>query len=558
MTAIPMPRYEATSTDALRSLKMGVPCILTNTNLVSSAVTNWSLSYLNTHIPETTEWTIYKSSSTFLYADEPNDGAWDFRSKVTKQHMRFHSFVSELERACSNDDGHIPFFNTTPTPTSSSAPSPTSTEHPQPNFITQLPPETGKIRPLIHMLAHTQDQINNYPPEAREPLKQALYDSLSNTHMIHASINSETTNFSLHAIKSPTGESSSSTNSTASSSNSSTTSSPKEIPKFLSSLNFSTSRLPSELIYLQQNLHVYIGNRLLQDCKNFNYNYLHSVHRFAEWGDLCGNMLYIGQKGCINPCHYDDMNNLYCQLKGKKLVLLSSPRYFPSLYPAPVGHPTDRQSLVNIRCPNLQNYPKFTEAQFIYAVLEPGEVLFIPSCWYHYMESPYEDTISLNFWFFHTPPPPTPTSPLPLRDSATRTALRRNIEKFAGQAIGSYELSSQLFAKLGENIHRQDLSTIEQNLYIQIRNLLVQVLEPKDVERFLIDMCTNRFNLPHLPPNDPLRKQISMTFNETASAIQFALKKQQQLTNTPASPTANTPNTTTPSTTAAVANKKEK
>lgn len=277
------------------------------------------------------------------------------------------------------------------------------------------------------MFAHTQSQIHNYPIELRSVLQQTLYDSITNTQMIHAAVNSETTNFCLHAIKSSSANSSNSNdaNNTPSSRSSS------DVPHFLKSIDFSSSRSVPDLVYLQQNLHVFIGNRLLNDCKAFNYNYLHSVHRFADWGDLCGNILYIHQKGTITSCHNDDMNNLYCQIKGKKLFLLASPRYYSSLYPAPVNHPIDRQSLVNIRCPDLQQFPKFTETQFLYAILEPGETLFIPASWFHYSETPYEETIALNFWFFHNAPPPNmPSSPtvggnsnLALNPSITLPAL---------------------------------------------------------------------------------------------------------------------------------------
>jgi hypothetical protein len=65
----------------------------------------------------------------------------------------------------------------------------------------------------------------------------------------------------------------------------------------------------------------------------------------------------------------------------------------------------------------------------MYTVLQPGEVLYIPAYWWHYIESPYEETISVNFWARCGP---TRNPEIPLKNVMQRMALRRNIEKLAG------------------------------------------------------------------------------------------------------------------------------
>lgn len=55
-------------------------------------------------------------------------------------------------------------------------------------------------------------------------------------------------------------------------------------------------------------------------------------------------------------------------------------------------------SNVDVEAPDLTAHPAFANATFTQAVLQPGEVLFIPArCW-HYVRS-LSTSISVNFWF---------------------------------------------------------------------------------------------------------------------------------------------------------------
>ena len=56
---------------------------------------------------------------------------------------------------------------------------------------------------------------------------------------------------------------------------------------------------------------------------------------------------------------------------------------------------------VDIGEPDLKQYPDLAKAQALEAVLEPGDVLFIPIFWYHYVET-RSTSISVNY-FVSTP-----------------------------------------------------------------------------------------------------------------------------------------------------------
>jgi len=136
-------------------------------------------------------------------------------------------------------------------------------------------------------------------------------------------------------------------------------------------------------------------------------------------------MLLIGEHGNITPCHYDEQENLFSQIKGYKRCILYHPKEFNKLYTYPVrishflncifhqliflftlslfifqvGHPADRQSKVNLYQPDLNLYPMFNECTGYEIVLQPGDVLYIPNLWFHHFENLSTPCISVNFWF---------------------------------------------------------------------------------------------------------------------------------------------------------------
>ena len=59
-------------------------------------------------------------------------------------------------------------------------------------------------------------------------------------------------------------------------------------------------------------------------------------------------MLLCGKTGFITPAHFDEQENLFVQLNGKKRVRLFHPDNWVCLYPFPIGHPCDRQSQLTL------------------------------------------------------------------------------------------------------------------------------------------------------------------------------------------------------------------
>jgi len=94
--------------------------------------------------------------------------------------------------------------------------------------------------------------------------------------------------------------------------------------------------------------------------------------------------LYIGGKGGAFPVlHYDGVGThaFLMQIYGQKKFIVYPPSQEPFLYPWPEK---PNLSLVNnVDNPDLDKFPLFAKAEPIVFVLEPGEMLFIPSHWWH-------------------------------------------------------------------------------------------------------------------------------------------------------------------------------
>ena len=93
--------------------------------------------------------------------------------------------------------------------------------------------------------------------------------------------------------------------------------------------------------------------------------------------------LYIGGTGGRFPTlHYDHAatHAFLMQVYGLKEFILYSPDQDRYLYPSPQKK---NISLVNVEHPDLEKFPLFKHAQASTLILNPGEMLFIPSHWWH-------------------------------------------------------------------------------------------------------------------------------------------------------------------------------
>ena len=107
---------------------------------------------------------------------------------------------------------------------------------------------------------------------------------------------------------------------------------------------------------------------------------------------------WMGQPHVIAHCHYDGYHNFYAQLYGTKTFTLFQPTNWPGLYPYPFLHPSHAQAQVNLSdLHDLDSFPLAGNVRALEVVLQPGDLLYMPPLWFHFVES-MELSISVNVW----------------------------------------------------------------------------------------------------------------------------------------------------------------
>ena len=62
----------------------------------------------------------------------------------------------------------------------------------------------------------------------------------------------------------------------------------------------------------------------------------------------------------------------------------------------PVAVETQRQ--VDVRAADLEKFPAYQHARFVDVVLAPGDMLYVPPRWWHYVQS-LDRSCSVSFWW---------------------------------------------------------------------------------------------------------------------------------------------------------------
>ena len=112
--------------------------------------------------------------------------------------------------------------------------------------------------------------------------------------------------------------------------------------------------------------------------------------------------MWIGNQSRI-AAHYDNPNNIACVAVGKRRFTLFPPNQLENLYVGPLDFTPAGQpaSLVDFHQPDFKKYPKFKTAltSAVYAELEAGDAIFIPSMWWHHVEGLSSLNILINYWW---------------------------------------------------------------------------------------------------------------------------------------------------------------
>jgi len=100
--------------------------------------------------------------------------------------------------------------------------------------------------------------------------------------------------------------------------------------------------------------------------------------------------LWISTPGTSTHFHFDQDHNFFAQIVGRKRFTLIPASRFRDMHLFPRLHPLWHKSQVHKRCPNLKRLSKFADYESVNAlraVLEPGDVLYVPALTFHNVET---------------------------------------------------------------------------------------------------------------------------------------------------------------------------
>ena len=104
----------------------------------------------------------------------------------------------------------------------------------------------------------------------------------------------------------------------------------------------------------------------------------------------------FGAAGIVAEAHYDGSRNFVVELggprdhpnSGRRRYILAAPSQCHNAYLLPKGHPSGRHSQIDWSRPvDLDRYPDFQHLHAFEVILEPGDCLYIPHGWIHYIQS---------------------------------------------------------------------------------------------------------------------------------------------------------------------------
>ncbi|KAL7546714.1 hypothetical protein ACHAWF_010041 [Thalassiosira exigua] len=101
----------------------------------------------------------------------------------------------------------------------------------------------------------------------------------------------------------------------------------------------------------------------------------------------------FGMRGVTAANHFDMSRNTIALFGGERRYVLGSPSQCKNMALHPKGHPSLRHSSVDwTNSQDWDNHPEFKDALINEVVLRAGDVLYLPTCWFHYIVN-----LSLNF-----------------------------------------------------------------------------------------------------------------------------------------------------------------
>ncbi len=117
--------------------------------------------------------------------------------------------------------------------------------------------------------------------------------------------------------------------------------------------------------------------------------------------------IWLGNE-VITPAHFDESLNIACVVAGRRRFTLFPPEQVANLYIGPLDFaPTPTPiSMANLVEPDFVAHPRLADALKTAQVaeLEAGDALYIPTLWWHHVQSLDDFNILVNYWWHDQAP----------------------------------------------------------------------------------------------------------------------------------------------------------
>ena len=120
---------------------------------------------------------------------------------------------------------------------------------------------------------------------------------------------------------------------------------------------------------------------------------------FIPYNKLWEINLWIGIGGNRSNLHFDPEENILTMLQGSKSIVLFPPNQTKFLYQNKTKLVKNLQSCVDVFAVDREKYTLIDKAIYYQTQLSEGDSLYIPSGWWHAVESSKSLNVAINFWW---------------------------------------------------------------------------------------------------------------------------------------------------------------
>ena len=113
------------------------------------------------------------------------------------------------------------------------------------------------------------------------------------------------------------------------------------------------------------------------------YGHITSLDGYLDPASLKGRLrVWFGPKGTISRLHHDNTPVLIAQIYGRKQIKLISPSHLSSVYSG-----GDWLSPLDLDHLDYSRFPRMRNVDVLEVVLSPGDLLFVPLGWWHWVKA---------------------------------------------------------------------------------------------------------------------------------------------------------------------------